>query len=109
MVAGIEQGCDRQMHGRLAAGGCDRADAVFQRRQPFLQYRGGRVGDAGIDVAGAFQVEQRRRVVRILEHIGRRLVDWHRAGAGRGIGTLAGVKAQRFKCGWFWRGHETTR
>ncbi len=109
MVAGIEQGGDRQMHGRLAAGGRDRADAVFQRRQPLLEHGRRGVGDAGVDVAGALQIEQRRRVVRILEDIGRRLVDRHRTGAGCGIRMLAGMKAQRFKCGWFGRGHEATR
>ena len=58
---------------------------------------GGRIGDARIDVAGALEVEQRGGVVGILEHVGRGLVDRHRAGAGRGIGMLARMQAQGFE------------
>ena len=45
-----------------------RADAVFQCREPLLQHRNGRIGDACINVAGTFQVEQRRGVVGVLKH-----------------------------------------
>ena len=44
-------------------------------------------------MAGAFQVEQRGGVVGILEHVGGGLIDRNRAGAGGGIGPLAGVQA----------------
>ena len=58
---------DGQVQRRLAAGGGDGADAAFQRRDALLQHRIGRVADAGVDVAGAFQVEQRLRVFAGLE------------------------------------------
>ena len=105
MIAGIHQRRDRQMHRGHAAGGADRADAVFQRRQPFLQHRRRRVGNPGVDVAGALEVEQRRGVIGILKHIGRGLVDRDGARTRHGIGMLAGVQAQGFE-GWrFGCGH----
>ena len=85
VVAGVEQRRDRQMQRGHAACRADRADAVFQRGEPLLEHRRRRIGDAGVDVAGAFQVEQRGGVVGILEHVGRGLVDRNRAGAGGGI------------------------
>ena len=106
VVAGIHQRRDAQVHRRHAARGADRADAVLQRRQPLLEHRGRRVRNAGIDVSGAFQVEQRRRMVGILKHIGSGLVDRNCARAGGGIGMLARMQAQGFKGGRFrcWHG-----
>ena len=46
---------------------------------------------------GAFQVEQRGGVIGVLEHERGGLVDRHGARAGRGIGMLAGMQAQRFE------------
>jgi len=43
------------------------ADAGFQRGQPLLEHRGRRVRNPGVDMAGAFQVEQRCGVIGILE------------------------------------------
>ena len=97
VIAGIEDGCDRQMQRGHAARRADRADAGFQRGEPLLEHGGRRIGNARVDVAGAFQVEQRRGVVGILEHVGRGLVDRNRAGAGGGIRALAGVQAQGFE------------
>ena len=97
VVAGVEQRGDGQMQRRHAAGGADRADAGFQRGDPLLQHRHRRIGDARVDVSGALQVEQRRGVVGVLEHVGRRLVDRHRARPRDGIGALAGMQAQGFE------------
>ena len=97
VVAGVEQRGDGEVHRGHAARRADRADAGFQRRQPFLQHGGRRVGDAGVDVAGALQIEQRGRMVRILKDVGRRLVDRNGARAGHRIGMLAGMQAQGFK------------
>ena len=105
VVAGIEQGCDGQMHCGHAARRRDRADAVFQRRQPLLQYRDRRIGDAGIDVAGAFEVEQCGGVVGILEHVRRGLVDRDRARSRHGIGMLSRMEGQGFKAGRLRCGH----
>ena len=101
MVAGIHQRCDRKMQRGHAARGADRADAVFQRRQPLLEHGRGRVGNAGIDVAGALQVEQRCGVVGILKHVGSGLVDRDGACARYGIGMLARMQAQGFEGGRF--------
>ncbi len=88
VVAGIEQRCDRQMQRRHAARGADRADAGFQRCQPLFEHRGRRVGNAGVDMSGAFEIEQRRGVVGILKHVGRGLVAFRRQAAWvRACGT----------------------
>ncbi len=89
------QGGDAQEQRRLAARRADRPDAALERGQPLLQHRDGRVGDARIDVPGPFQVEQRRRLVGVFEHVGGGLVDRHRPRAGGRIGVLPGVKAER--------------
>src|SRR6266702_5903054 len=44
-------------------------------------------------------------MVGILEHVGRGLIDRHRAGAGDGVRALAGMQAQGFKGRRFWCGH----
>ena len=97
----LEQRGDGEMHRRHAARGADRADAAFQRGEPLLEHRRRRVGDARIDVAGAFEVEQRGGVIGVLEHVRGGLVDRHGARAGRRIGVLAGVQAQRLEGGRF--------
>ena len=58
-----------------------------------------------IDVAGAFEIEQRRRVIGIGEDVGGGLVDRHGARAGRRIGALAGVQAERVEGGRTRSGH----
>ena len=105
MIAGIEQRRDRQMHRGHAARGADRADAALQRRQPFLEHCRGRVGNARVDVPGAFQIEQRGRVIGILKHIGRGLIDRHRTGASHGVWMLPRMQAQGFERGRFRRRH----
>ena len=43
---------------------------AFKRRDPLLEHGLGRIGDARIDVAERLEVEQRRRVIDIVEHEG---------------------------------------
>jgi hypothetical protein len=74
------------MKGGHAAGGADRADAVFQRGETLFKHRNGRIGDARIDVARALQIEQRRGMIGVLKDVGRRLIDRNGAGAGDGSG-----------------------
>jgi hypothetical protein len=57
-------------------------------------------------VAGPFEVEERRRMIGILEDEGRRLVDRHRPRAGRLVGDLPRMQAERLEAGRFWRGHD---
>src|SRR3546814_10459204 len=73
------------MERRLAARRAQRADPAFERSEPLLQHRHRRVRDAGVDMPGALQVEQRRGVVGILEDEGGREIERHRPGAGRGV------------------------
>ncbi len=105
VVAGIEQGRDGEMHRGHAACGRDRADAVFQRGEPLLQHRDRRIRNPRVDVPGAFEVEQRRGVIGILEHVGRGLVDRDRTRSRHGIGMLARMEGQRFKAGRLRCGH----
>ncbi len=68
--------------------------AAFERGDPLLQHRAGRVGDAGIDVAEGLQAEQRCGMIDVFEHEGGCLVDRRDAGARRGIGLRPGVDRQ---------------
>jgi hypothetical protein len=90
-----EEGYDRKMHRCLSAGGRDRADTVFERRDPFLQHGAGRIRDARIDVPRTLHVEQRRGMIAVRENERSRLVDRRRACTGRRIRRGAGVQRQR--------------
>ena len=94
MSAGIHQGGDGEEQRRMAARGADRADAAFQRGDSFFEHADRRIADPGIDMAGAFQVEQRRRMVGIVEHIGRGLIDRHCACAGHRIRLLTRMQRE---------------
>jgi hypothetical protein len=106
VVAATKQRCDRQMHRGHSACGTDRADAAFQRCEPFLQHRYGRIGDARVDMADALKVEQRSGVLGILKGIGRRLIDRYRASPGCRVWVLPGMETQSFKRGWLRRRHD---
>ena len=77
---------EREHLRRHAGRGGERRAAAFERRDALLERRDGRIGDARIDVAERLQVEQARRVVGVVEHERRRLVDRQRARAGRASG-----------------------
>ena len=97
------------MHRRHAARRAHRADAVFERRQPLFQHCRRRIGDARVDVAGAFQIEQSGGVIGIVEHVRRGLIDRHRARARDRIGVLTGMQAQGLERRRFRRGHCSSR
>ena len=59
--------------------------AALQRCHALLQHGGRRIAEAAIDVAGDFEVEQRRAVVRAVEFVSNGLVDRNRDGFRRGI------------------------
>ena len=80
VIAGGQQGRDCQVERRLTARGTDTGDTPFECCKALFQGGNRRVGNAAVDVAGAFQVEQRRRVVGVFEDVARGLVD--RLGAG---------------------------
>ena len=79
----------------LAGRGRERRAAALDRRHALLEHRHRRVGDARVDVAEGLQVEEARGVVGRVEHERGRLVDRRGARAGRGVGDLPGVQAQR--------------
>ena len=109
MIAGIQQRGDGEMHRRHAACGADRADAVFQRRQALLQHGRRRIGNARVDVAGAFKVEQACGVIGIVEHIRGGLVNRHGTRACDRVGMLPGVQAQSLEGRRFRSGHTSSR
>ena len=93
-------------------GGGDGPDTALQRRDPFLEHGGGRIGDSRVHVAGApLGVEQCRGVVGVAEDVRRRLVDGRRARAGRRIGggVLARMEAQRVEVDVSGSGHGRSR
>ena len=94
MGALVHQGRDRQIHGGVARGRRDRPDAHLERRDALLEHRDGWVGDPAVDVPGALQIEQRRSVLAVVEHVGGGLVDRHRTRPGRRVGPLAGVQGK---------------
>src|SRR4030067_795089 len=73
---------------RTAPPSLEGGDALLERRN-------GRVGQARIDVAEGRQVEQRGRVVDVVEDIGGRVIDRHDAGAGGRVGRRPGVARPR--------------
>ena len=87
-------GLQGEVLGRLPGRRCHRSDAILERGDPLLEHRHGRVHDARVDVPEPLQREEVRRVLGVLEDVRARLVDRHRAAAGDGIGTLAGVDGE---------------
>src|SRR5690606_172675 len=70
-----------------------------------LEHGGGGVAQAAVNVAGAFQVEQRGRVVAGLEHERGRQVQGRGPRAGRGVRLAARVQGERVKAGVGISGH----
>ena len=67
----------------------------LERRDAFLQHGDRGIGQARVDEPDLLQVEQRRRMVRIAEHIGGGLIDRRLPRAGGRIGTRARVDLKR--------------
>ena len=105
VVAGIEQCRDRQMQCCHSARGANGADAAFQRGKPLFQHRRRRIRNPGVDMPGAFEVEQRRGVFGILEHVRGGLIDRNRARARDGIRMLPGMNAEGLERGRLGCGH----
>ncbi len=94
VVSRPHQGGDGDMQRRLSARHAQRARSLLQRGDSFLEHRDGGIGDAAINVAADFEIEQAGGVVDVAEHEGCRLVDRHGPRAGDGIGMLAGMQRQ---------------
>ena len=91
LVARLHHGEEGEESGRMAgrrgAGGAP----AFEGGQALLEHGHGGIADARIDVAEVVQVEERGRIVDVVEHIGRRLEDRRDACAGGGVGRRAGM------------------
>jgi hypothetical protein len=67
VVAGAGEIENRERLGGLPGGQEKCRDPTFECGQPLLDDIGGRVADAGVDVAGLFQAEQRCGVGGVVE------------------------------------------
>ena len=105
LVARLQQRVEGEHLRRVARGDGKRRRAAFERRDALLQHRLGRVHDARIDVAEGLEIEQSRRVLGIVEDIGRGLIDRRGARAGRGVGLGAGMDGERVEAGLPVSGH----
>ena len=94
-VAGLQQAVKRQHLRRVSGGGRKAGGAAFERGDALLQHRGGRVADAGIDVAEGLQPEQRGGMIDVFKHVRRGLIDRRRPRAGGRIGLGAGMDRER--------------
>ena len=95
VAARPHQGGDGDVQRGLATRHAQRARTLFQGRDTLLEHRHGGVGDAAVNVAADFEIEQARGMVDIAEHEGRRLVDRYGPRAGDRVGMLAGMQRQR--------------
>ena len=92
VLARMHNGQQRGGNGRLAAGKRQRRRTAIERRETFFQHVGGRVHQAGVDIAELAQTEQIRRVFRVMEHVTRGRIDWHGPGRGGRVRHLTGVQ-----------------
>ncbi len=105
LIAGIEQSSDGEMQRGHAACGADRADTVLQCCETFFQHCRRGIGNAGVDVTRAFQIEECCGVVSILKDIGCRLMDRNGARAGHGSGCWPACRLSVSERWRFRRGH----
>ncbi len=94
LVARGEQGGQRNELRGLSGTDRQRADSSFERGNPLFEGGIGRIHDAAVDISESLQGEELGGVVGVLEDVGGRLIERHRARAGGGIGALAGVYRQ---------------
>ena len=94
MVARARERRDREMERRHAARRRDRPDAALERGEALFEDRDGRVRDATVDVAGALEIEQRRRMLGVAVDVGGRFVDRDGARAVGRIGPLPRVEGE---------------
>src|SRR3954451_12873558 len=105
VVASIKQRGNREVQRGHAAGRADRADASLQPGEPLFEHRGGRVGNSGVDMPRAFEVEQRGGMLGILKKVRSGLIYRDCTGARDWIGMLSGMEAQGLKRGRLGCGH----
>ena len=110
ILAGMRDGKNRGVHGRLSAGKYEPSDAAINRGQSLLQHIVGRIHDPRIDVAELLKPEKPCGVVYVVEGEAGGGVNRHSSGMRKRIGCVAGMKCERAKALWFcWIGHENLR
>lgn len=97
VVAGAGDVEDREGRGSLPGRQEQRGHATLESGDALLDHIGGRVHDAGVDVARLGQPEQRGGVVGVAERVRRRLVDRQRPGIGGAVGALTCVDLLRLE------------
>ena len=91
VIAGAGEVQYRECLGGLPGGQEQRGHAALERGDALLDDVGGRVPDAGVDVARHLEPEQGGGVCGVVEGVRRGLVDRQGAGVGGRVGLLAGV------------------
>ena len=96
VVARLRDRLDGIGNGGHARGNSQRGNATLQRGHSFFQNVGGRVHDAGVDIARYLEVKQVRTVLRTVKRISDCLINGNSNGLCRGIRRIAGVNSQGF-------------
>src|SRR5690554_4264609 len=101
VVARFEDVAQRNKLRRLSR--CHRYSSYFalERRHTFFKHIGGRVHDAGINVAKLFQLKQARGVLCILKEVGRGLVNGYGTREGSRVNFLSRMQLKRIKVQFF--------
>ena len=97
VVAGLEQGKEGEQLGGMARSASDAGSAALEGGDPFLEGADRRIAEPTVDEPEVLQIEQRCRVVGVVKHEGRRLVDRYVASARVRVGQAAGVNRSRRK------------
>ena len=92
VVAHTGNGLDGIGDRRHARGQAQGSDATLHFGDTRFEHRRGGIHDARVDVPRHLEVEQVGAMLGVVEGIGRRLVDRHRGGLGRGLRFVAVVQ-----------------
>jgi len=105
LIARLHQRMKNHRLRRMTRSDSERGGRALQRRDPLLQRRRRRVGDARVDVAKRLQAEQRGGVVDVVEDEGGRLIDRRRPRSRRRVGPRPRVDRQGGKSRLVGGGH----
>jgi len=94
LVAGAEEGEERERLRGLARGHGEPGDAALERRDALLEHVVGGVHDPRVDVPELLEGEEPGGVVGVAEAVAGGLIDGDRPRSGGGIGAVAGVQRQ---------------
>ena len=109
VVARARDGRDGEVKRCLPARHREGAESAFEGRHSLLEHGVGGIREPGVDVAGALEVEEPRRVVGVGEDEGGALIDGRGPCPGRGIRRLPGMQAERVETEEARAGHGVKR